>query len=1039
MRRGGLIVTILLTLLSFSCTDRDEKARRLHAWCEVHLDELTWPVMDLREVTGLAEPIDACELWLVDPLREDMPEFEHVLRDRWGLLCEEEIFLLEPDGVPPDWETCNLLVWVDPVLIGSYRDGVLHCRPAEGEECRASPAGTRTHCDLTNDEVLLGLGAEGDERSDRNILSVMTFESSPGTAAVVWNSAEEIQPWISWVRVAAEGAPIVEEELDVCAECRLVIGDSEPRGGFVAFQTAGFTDESVLLAGPCGAPGVVELHRDGQCELHPLLGGEEEHLRNIEALGVMATTEGYVALWSEGQRLWITVYGPQLQRLHSRVIWQNDATLTRAFPTSVCLPSTRGEPDCVVLWTSREHGIPGELPNEGDSTLVWNVRNQSRGDEPWQAHHRELAAGFGGTFAISSESWDSCDRPMGCGGLFVFRHPSYGLLARSWIANSIEQPEGDPQYHPLAFSRYVAQLADGDEISEPALVALRGDAYAVGTVAQREPDQPREMSLTLVGGQPELRRLVTAAAIVPGFAPLEPTRAHEVPLVDRNPSLAFGRRAMAGVSDSLLLGAVVEGGEVGCELQVAIASAPGEEELPADGEWPFVVELTLLAEPFHIPAPWLCQLNCRVEATWLGDRFIVALPSEEGVRIVTFTEEDEEYWEMEEIPPLLSAGGGAQPTCRVALRAGLGAREEDFLLATDFRGQAMERGIALWRGRRMGERWEVDELPTEGVTDVVATSPAFAAGFDQTPLLTWSEHPFRGSDQRDVGVGIVRDARLEDGGFPYRDIVDVRPVNAVGSPVPCDGYGSAEGDNLCAIIATTRPEPTMEELGIGPLAEMVRTPVFEVITTPLSELDERCPECSESRPVFGSFGEESHGFPMELFWWDSGPLAVIDSMPLHGWQEGVASLYQLAPEDDGAMWSAWQIENRWLMGEEHQNLRTPALRTGHNRTGMGGIWSRRGYIEGDRYTVEYYFSLLSRAGEQVWPASGSSLIDGWAPPEADGLGEMFDTRSAILETLDSGIAAMEDDLGYLVAWVDEQGVNIGRVTCREEESRQAER
>ncbi len=163
MRKFELIAVTFLCFMALSCESREEKARRLHAWCEVHLDELTWPVVDLRELTGMSEPIDACQMWLVDPLREGLPEFERIVGDRWGFVCEEEYFGTLPEDEPPDMEACNLLVWVDPVLLGNYRDGILHCRPADDVECGGSPAGSRTRCDVADQTVRLGelSGGEG--------------------------------------------------------------------------------------------------------------------------------------------------------------------------------------------------------------------------------------------------------------------------------------------------------------------------------------------------------------------------------------------------------------------------------------------------------------------------------------------------------------------------------------------------------------------------------------------------------------------------------------------------------------------------------------------------------------------------------------------------------------------------------------------------------------------------------------------------------------------------------------------------------------
>ncbi len=1038
MRTLTLIMAILLGFSALSCESREEKARRLHSWCEVHLDELTFPVLDLRELTGEVEPFESCELWLVDPLRDDLPPFESVLRDRWALLCEGEILGLEPgeDPLPPD--TCNLLVWVDPVLLGSYGDGVLHCRPAEGTECPGSPTGRRTRCDISEEELRLGDLDGGEGIIGGSVVSVHAFEPSRELIAVVWNSLDDGRPLVSWLSVDSDGVLSLENEIDICTECSDVIGETVPEVGFAASQTASTNDEGLLLAGPCGASGIVEVDRDGRCEMHPVVE-EEEGVggRIVDPLAVMSTEDGFVALWAEGQFLWMSSMGSRLDRVDSRPIWQSITTMTREYPASVCLPTEGDESECVVLWTERTTGIPREPPAEGDTTIAWDVSLLSgSGDVAhWEQQRRELQQGFGGRFAITEDSWQECEQPGGCLGIFVFRHSTLGLVARSWSAGSTEAPEEDVHHHPLSFAEQVIQLADGAEFSAPALAPLQSGAFAVTWVEQPYHDMPREVGLSMVGAQREMRRAVRSSASVPGFWPLAPDGEHDLPLALQRPLLAKA----AGEEAPLLIGVLVEegvDGVDGCALQVVLVSSPPDEDLPPEGDWPYAVELPLLAGPFDIPAPEACHLDCGGEAAWVEDSFVIALPGGEGVRLVTLTEGEDDEWEVDEMPPLVSEGSDGAPACNIALRVGSGSDENELLLATDFHEDMSEGGIVVWRGVLGSDRWDFDEVSTEGVADGAARSPVFAAGWGSTPLLLWADAPIAESEQEDVGIAVVGERILEDGEFPYGQLVSSSLNSAVAVPIPCDGEGDPEGDNLCAAIAVGRPDPHLEDTAFGLMMEMRRTPLLDVITTPLTRGDEFCPDCFEAHPV-GHFEEEWHGLPIQMVWWNDVPFASINALAVHEWWDGEAMMFQLELLEE-QHWNSWPNDVGWLAGEEHQNRTAPALRLAGDDEMRGGIWSRRGHVEGGMYTVEYYFSLLAAPGEQIRPASSLVFIDSCDHPEPESLYADRDSRRMLLEALDSDIAALDGDSGYVVAWVDESGVNAARVSCEDVESRQEE-
>ncbi len=870
-------------------------------------------------------------------------------------------------------------------------------------------------------------------------MSVHSIESSPELIAIVWNSVDDGRPRVSWLGVDASGELTLESEVDICTECREAIGETASEEVYTASQVASTNDESLLLAGPCGAIGIVEVDSGGHCELHVLTDEVDGFVRSIDPLAVMTTEEGYVALWSEGQHLWMTALTSRLERGDSRRLWFSETTMTREYPTSVCLPTSASRTECVVLWTERTVGIPGEAPAEGDTRLAWDVGQPSQTGEvlSWEQLRRELNEGYSGRFVISPESLEECLRPTGCVGLFVFRHSSQGLLVRYWIAGSDENPEMDPHVSPLAFNDHVVQLVDGEEITEPAITPIHGPSFVVGWVARRAFEQPREMSLVMVGAQREARRVVTSAVVVPGFSRLEldvehgPRLALHPPLLARSP----------GEDAKLLIGAVVEEGledAHGCALQVTVASLPPEDELPPEGAWPFSVELPMEVEPLAISVPGACEPGCGGEAAWVEDRFVITLPSDAGLRIFTVTEGEGETWEMEEVATLMDEEAAGFPLCNISTRVGSLSDENELLIAAGFHGEVSGQGIRVWRGMLGGERWNFDEVSTEDVADGSARDPIFAAGPDSTPLLLWSTKPFDGSQQQDVGVGIVRERELADAEFPYGELVDASLNSAFGVPVPCDGDGTAEGDNLCAVIAVGRLDPAMEDTGFGLFTEARRTPVLNTLTAQLFVENEDCPDCGELAMPVGGFDENWHGLPVELTWWGSSPLTIVNAMALHEWEAGEAVLFEIESAEDGHFWNAWEMESRWLSGEEHMGQYAPALRLAGSDERRGGVWSRRGWVDGELYTVEYHFSLLENRAGGVELASASVMIDERTNADPEVVWAARDGRTSMLDILDNGIAVLGDDGGYVVAWVGDLGVNAARVTCEVVESRQLE-
>ena len=123
MRSHVVALSLVLALGASSCTlgvNEDD----LNARCEVHLDELTWPVVDLEALTGRSSPSDRCELFLSSLSQEGEVVFERAEPERWGVLC---------DGAEPPPRNCR--VELDPVLAANHEDGLLLCRPEPGRAC----------------------------------------------------------------------------------------------------------------------------------------------------------------------------------------------------------------------------------------------------------------------------------------------------------------------------------------------------------------------------------------------------------------------------------------------------------------------------------------------------------------------------------------------------------------------------------------------------------------------------------------------------------------------------------------------------------------------------------------------------------------------------------------------------------------------------------------------------------------------------------------------------------------------------------------
>ena len=1042
-------VAVLVTLLiPAGCVRRDTEVEQLYSRCEVHLEELVRPMTDVAALTAPAHPEDACQLFLYD-IDDDSDEPAYQVEESaWQLRCVEE---LDDQGEVLGLYDCKLVV--DHVLIDRYDDGVLLC--AQGAEGRcaalADLPGTRTVC-RAGGSTAIEFGA-GEARNTAEpltgaVLAVETFERDD-LVAVAWMGSDEEAAWphVTWLALpsveAAEESPleVVGMEVDVCDACADHVDsptDGAPAHAYVGFQTAS-RNESVLLAGPCGSRRILEVSRDGGCQPHEIVPPGSRHTPEI-ALGVMETTEGWVAIWTDGLGVYTTplveVEG-QLVAGEPRLLHQTLETQSREDAAAICIVPVPRDPMCVISWT--------------EVTRFGSAANPAIGRE--RSLHFDFFASDEMLGLLQSDISPGRAIDVGYGvrpslvlqediltnhltGVLVSRHRDNGLIARRWMTQTIGTEHSELVVRMLP--RF-EQLSAADEISDFSIYWTSNDTFGVVWV-ERTRSEPYRLGLAVLGTRLDEESLRTTRVDVTGLAALDlPSGAGEDyprPLLMRGEDRG-GR--------GLLFFAAQNGAGESCRTRFVMLDMSTFAPFVESSDWPEVLEATILGER-EVPTPGACEPGCTGEvAPVIGGEFVVGLPSVSGVAVwkVEFVAEGEPL--AAEL--VASSPDGTRPGCHLTIQGEPTGRL--FNLFHDFlgsQGTAPSLGSVYLEVRDDGS-WEAERLPVmvDGAEPRWISTPRSPITVGSGSYVLWAVHPFGRWAQRDFVVGRfdkhTDHYELSTADLDYRQVIDSRVAVSSGVPMPCDAQGAAVGDNLCATVAYSRPDIS----GFRDLEGYRRierlTPIVESHVVPLSA-ESSSIDCATCGPVELLAGQVWRGLPTDLVPWSDDergrePVAAFSSASPLSWEAGEATGYRFLlrdvpnpfePGETIRRWESKDLDPSWIFGEEHQDVSVSYLRLG-TRAGrsIGALWPSLTLIEegAEEYEVVMSFSLLD--GDLVPIAGGERLplFDGGEPVEFrvedfSSLDRSFianDVRFLMAEHLGGAVGAVADER-FVAAWMD---------------------
>jgi len=526
------------------------------------------------------------------------------------------------------------------VLINRYDDGVLLC--VQGDEGRCArlgeSIGERTVCRVQG-AAPIELG-EGESRNSEEpltgaVLAVETFERDD-LVAVVWMGSDEENAWprVTWLALRTVEDPdsspleVIGEEVDVCEACSNFLESESvgaPRHSYVGFQTAS-RGESVLLAGPCGSREVLEVARDGSCRRHGIVPSASPHVPEI-ALGVMETTEGWAAFWTDG----LGVYATPAAELDGEVVFGEPRLLhptletqSREDPAAICIEPVANEPLCVIAWTEvTRFGSVDPVENREQSIhfdfFVSEELQGFLGSEV--ASGRAIDTGYGARASIVLQP-DILSSHLN--GVQVSRHLDHGLVARRWETESGDAENREMRVHMVP--RFV-QLSAADAVSDFSIYWTSEETFGVVWVEQTR-DEPVRIGLGVLGALLDENTLSATRVVVPGLRNLQ-----NLSHFDENYPRPLLTRGETDDGRRILFFAVQDDTGDGCSTRFVMLDLSSLDPYTERGDWPDELEATILGEA-EVPTPGACIPGCTGEVAAVDyDAFMVGLPRTSGVAV----------------------------------------------------------------------------------------------------------------------------------------------------------------------------------------------------------------------------------------------------------------------------------------------------------------------------------------------------------------------------------------------------------------------
>lgn len=628
--RPPAAVTLATVAVAVSACGDAFEVTPLHARCEIPIRDTSCPVVDPfadPERYPVAE--QECEVWLYFGDEAADGTGGRLGQAPWSREGGSGFFGWLPDCANP--------IWVDPAAVVGAEEVFMVCL-STADRCEELATVENRRCELPAEGPLrLGEGS-----------SVAGVVETEGGVAALWTDDDEA-PHVTFLSVAGGGLAVAAD-VEPCGppcgapegpgeDCRLLTVEAAARGA------------SVLLPGLCGAKALVEVSPEGTVAEHSVVPAEEAGGPTPAAvLAAVDGESGLVALWTDGRNLWSTTFteaSGSLEPGEPVLAYRPEQPLTRRGPAGACWSAEGAR--CVATW---EHVLldgpvgPSVLDRRGVGWLYLDGSPDARG--------APLTAAEDAIVAVGPE-------PR---GIVVSREPTLGMLARIWDGTGA-LPAVLSDVHQLGHGGRDDEV--GWSLSRPTAVAVGGAAFAVAWWADTAggSDQTLRLALTAVAEASGLSSLVYPAELVPPRARALDGDGGAPPLLAVELDEGMG---------SLLAGGLVttSGSPDTATLELALAGGlvSSGRELPRPEE---VVRLS--SAPVEVGS----VAGCRGDAGWLGDRFVMIVPTDEGLVVAEASREPDGTPRLA-TEPLPTTAGMSTP-CNATLWTGDGSGADAQALA----------------------------------------------------------------------------------------------------------------------------------------------------------------------------------------------------------------------------------------------------------------------------------------------------------------------------------------------------------------------
>lgn len=622
MSRAGLMspLAVLVVISGVGCQWLERE--RLYSRCEVPLEELRCPAVDLGsmlEASAWETPWAGCDLWLDEPM--NTPDVDA------PVLAPEAFWSIRRRGARgEDWPCSGAgvdqMVELDPALAATFGRGWLVC-PSVLERCPTPPEPEpRRVCEPRGPAIRLGEGT-----------AISTITVTGAGPAVLWAEGVvgEREARLSWLEPSGQGV----SEVQTVAPCP---GEPFPEtpwtaegDGLLPTQQAVALGEGLLIAGLCGEPGLVEIRPTGEVESHPV-GRDDGRGTPRQALSVTSAAEDEaLALWTDGERLMSTLYdisGEALVRQGEDRELYSPTRFTRERPSVVCT-GDQDDPFCLVGWVD----APPEV--EEWSLERARVLEGRTGVVSWQTTGARAGFEAAGTLGrgrdlqlVTTHGAGAVERM----GVAVWRDHDHGIMAADWSVSADVGVSVDDEVVQLGPGR---ERPDGGwTLSAPTVIAIDERRCIAGWWHQSA-DGSFELDLRLIWVRPDEPGLGVAPLAVRWFDAIQPQVEDEISA----PALAWRPATGAEPWSASLMVAWWERHEETDRFVVSLLSPL--TPLPDEPE-PHQLEI-LSSESFEIE-DWCYSYmgyepHCALAAAEVDGEFVLGIASGEGLVLNRITED----------------------------------------------------------------------------------------------------------------------------------------------------------------------------------------------------------------------------------------------------------------------------------------------------------------------------------------------------------------------------------------------------------------